>query len=138
MCKKLFTSDRNLRNIYISAEKKYIHSLINLTFKGTAKNYALDEFTMTVVKMDMMNTSGDGLAQISAPKVTDDDLPVDVFVPVEPFLNVSEEQRKVALVTYDSAEQFMDDLYPVSRVLRCETLGRELKNLSLNFLSTLK
>ncbi|XP_053490698.1 uncharacterized protein LOC128613689 isoform X3 [Ictalurus furcatus] len=132
MCNELFTSDRNLKHTYISAEKIYIHSLINLPFNGTKKNYVLEEFNMTVVKMDMMNTTGDGLAQISAPKVADDDLPVDVFVPVEPFLNVPKEQRKVAVVTYNSAEQFMNDLYPMfeARVLRIETFGHALKNLS--------
>ncbi|XP_053539104.1 uncharacterized protein LOC108271069 isoform X2 [Ictalurus punctatus] len=132
MCNELFTSDRNLKHIYISAEKNYIHSLINLPFNGTKKNYVLEEFNMTVVKMDMMNTTVDRLAQISAPKVADDDLPVDVFVPVDPFLNVSKEQCKVAVVTYNSAEQFMNDLYIgfEARVLRIETFGRALKNLS--------
>lgn len=52
------------------AEKIYIDALISLVFNGTTKNYDLEEFNMTVVQIDMMNTTDHGLVQISAPKVT--------------------------------------------------------------------
>lgn len=50
-----------------SAEKKYIDFLIGLPFNATSKIYDLEEFNMTVHKM---NTTDLGLVQISAPMVT--------------------------------------------------------------------
>lgn len=52
------------------AEKRYIDALINLAFNETTKNYNREEFNMTVVKMNMMNTTDLWHVQISAPKVT--------------------------------------------------------------------
>lgn len=58
-----------------SAEKKYIDFLIGSPFNATSKNYDLEEFNMTVHKM---NTTD--LVQISAPMVT---LPSHVVITQE-------------------------------------------------------
>ncbi|XP_026786724.3 uncharacterized protein LOC113536783 [Pangasianodon hypophthalmus] len=127
MCSNLFASDIPIKKVYISAEKNYIDALITLPFNGTTKNTDREEFNMDVVKMDMMNTPALGLVQISAPKVPGDALPLDVFMPTEPFVNVS-----VGIVTYPSAQQFIHDPNTVlkSKVIRIETVGNESKHLS--------
>ncbi|KAK3562193.1 hypothetical protein QTP86_030192 [Hemibagrus guttatus] len=129
MCKAL-ESDSEFKKTYITAEKKYIHALISSPFNETSKNYDLEEFNMTVVKMDMMNTTG--LVQISAPEVPDNNLTLEVFVPTKPFENVPEEQHKVAVVTYPSATHFMVDnnTQIKSKVIRIEVVGHEIKDLS--------
>ncbi|MCI4383162.1 hypothetical protein PGIGA_G00023090 [Pangasianodon gigas] len=116
-----------IKKVYISAEKNYIDALITPQFNGTTKNIDREEFNMDVVKMDMMNTPALGLVQISAPKVPGDDLPLDVFMPTEPFVNVS-----FGIVTYPSAQQFIHDPNTVlkSKVIRIETVGNESKHLS--------
>ncbi|XP_060742127.1 uncharacterized protein LOC132856557 [Tachysurus vachellii] len=132
MCETSLTSDSSFIYTYIRAEKKYIEFLINSPFNGTSKNYDLEEFNMTVVKMDMMNTTDLTLVQISAPKVPNNNLPVEIFVPTEAFKNVSTEQCKVGIVTYPSASQFMNDFSQDirSKVIRVEANGRVLKDLS--------
>ncbi|GAA6069779.1 uncharacterized protein LOC113646696 isoform X1, partial [Tachysurus ichikawai] len=132
MCESLLTSDSSLKSAYIRAEKKYIEFLVNVPFNGTSKNYDLEEFNMTVVKMDMMNTTDLRLVQISAPKVPNNNLPAEIFLPTEPFQNVSTEQCKVGIVTYPNASQFMNDVSQkiTSKVIRIEVNGRVLKDLS--------
>ncbi|XP_046713150.1 adhesion G-protein coupled receptor G1-like isoform X6 [Silurus meridionalis] len=133
MCSELFASDESIKISFISAEKKYIDNLINLPFNETTENYDLEEFNMTVVKINRMNTTDHGRVKISAPKMPDtDDIPINVFVPIEPFLNVSEEQCKTAVVTYPSSVQFTRDSNLVfkSNVIRVEAFRLELKDLS--------
>ncbi|XP_058256207.1 adhesion G-protein coupled receptor G2-like isoform X2 [Hemibagrus wyckioides] len=100
---------------------------MSLQFNGTTKNYDLEEFNMSVVKMDMMNTMGDGFVQIRAPKTPDYDLPLDVFLPTKPFV-----QQKVGILTYPSVDIFINDPKTVlkSKVIRVETVGHEIKKLS--------
>ncbi|XP_060796930.1 adhesion G-protein coupled receptor G5-like [Neoarius graeffei] len=132
MCAALFASNSIIKKNYIRAEKRYIDALINLAFNETTKNYNREEFNMTVVKMNMMNTTDLWHVQISAPKVPDDVLPLEVFIPSEPFMNVSEEQVKVGIVNYPSAQIFKNDLNTVlmSQVIRVETVGHKIKHLS--------
>ncbi|XP_058256203.1 adhesion G-protein coupled receptor G6-like isoform X1 [Hemibagrus wyckioides] len=121
------TSDK-----YIRAEKYYIHQLINLCFEGPNTTYDYENFKMTVVKMNMMNATDGRLVKISAPKLSDDDPPIDIFIPSEPFLNISVEQYKLGIVTYPSAQQFINDpnIQLKSKVIRVESFGCEIKNLS--------
>ncbi|KAF7703302.1 hypothetical protein HF521_022309 [Silurus meridionalis] len=132
MCSDLFAKERTIKKVYIRAEKIYIDALINSSFIGATKDYDLEQFSMTVVKMDMMNTTDVGHVKLSAPKVPGDDQLLDLFIPIEPFANVLESQRKVGIVTYTSAHMFIDDESTVlkSNVIRVETVGRELKDLS--------
>ncbi|GAA6102037.1 adhesion G protein-coupled receptor G3-like isoform X1 [Tachysurus ichikawai] len=125
MCSLLFASDSIIKKVYIRAEKKYIDYLIGLLFHGTSKNYDLEEFNMTVVKMDMMNTTDLGFVHISAPKAPGD-LPLDVFLPTEPFINMT-----VGVVTYPCNNIFITDLKTMlkSKVIRIETDGHEIKHL---------
>ncbi|KAF7703300.1 hypothetical protein HF521_022307 [Silurus meridionalis] len=87
---------------------------------------------MTLVKFNMMKTTDDQHVKISAPKLSDDDPPIEVFVPIEAFLNVSKEQAKIGVVSYISSQHYIDDSSTVlmSKVIRVEALGRELKDLS--------
>ncbi|XP_060742154.1 adhesion G protein-coupled receptor G3-like [Tachysurus vachellii] len=126
MCSRLFASDSTIKKVYIRAEKKYIDYLIGLLFHGTSKNYDFEELNMTVVKMDMMNTTDLGFVHISAPKARDD-LPLDVFLPTEPFINMT-----VGVVTYPCNNIFINDPKTMlkSKVIRIETVGHEIKNLS--------
>ncbi|XP_017333796.1 adhesion G-protein coupled receptor G5 [Ictalurus punctatus] len=131
-CSELIASDGYVKNVYIRAEKIYIDALISLVFNGTTKNYDLEEFNMTVVQIDMMNTTDHGLVQISAPKVPGDNLTLDVFIPPEPFVSVSGKPCKVCIVTYPSVQLFINNSYPVlkSKVIRVETVGQEMEYLS--------
>ncbi|KAB5558836.1 hypothetical protein PHYPO_G00021770 [Pangasianodon hypophthalmus] len=81
-------------DIRIRAEKRFIHKLINIPFNGTTKTYEGENFKMTVVKMDMMNTMDQTPVHISAPKKS------------------------------DSSNGLR------SKVIRVETVGHELKDLS--------
>ncbi|XP_047659120.1 uncharacterized protein LOC113646696 isoform X7 [Tachysurus fulvidraco] len=132
MCEQLLASDSSLIYAYIRAEKKYIEFLINSKFNGTSKNYDLKELNMTVVKMDMINTTDLKLVQISAPKVPNNKFPVEIFVPTEPFQNVPTEQCKIGIVTYPSASHFMNGVSQnfTIKVIRVEVNGRVLKDLS--------
>ncbi|XP_017334309.1 adhesion G-protein coupled receptor G2 [Ictalurus punctatus] len=108
---------------------------INAKFKefhGSTITCDYGNFNMTVVKMNKMSTMDQGHVKISAPKVSDYDPPIEVFVPSEPFLNFSMDQRKVGVATYRSAQQFTNNSNTVlkSKVICVETLGLELKNLS--------
>ncbi|XP_027008850.1 adhesion G protein-coupled receptor G3-like isoform X2 [Tachysurus fulvidraco] len=124
MCSRLFTSNSTIKKDYIRAEKKYIDSLIGVNFDGPSKNYDLEEFNMTVVKMDRMNTTDLGLVHISAPKAGDD-LPLDVFLPNESFIYMT-------VVTYPCNNIFINDPKTMlkSKVIRVETVGHETKHLS--------
>ncbi|KAM9461199.1 uncharacterized protein Hap1MRO34_017506 [Clarias gariepinus] len=126
-CSELFNSDKSIKKVFIRAEKKYIDNLINLTFNGTSKNYDLEEFSLLAVQMDLMTPKDLGLVQISAPKVPGDNLYLDVFLPHEPFVNVS-----VGIVVYSSAQIFTSDAATVlkSNVIRIETVGQDIKHLS--------
>ncbi|XP_053490500.1 adhesion G protein-coupled receptor G3 isoform X2 [Ictalurus furcatus] len=116
----------------IGPDKVNINANMKLQFDGPTITCDHGNFHITVVKMDMMDTTDQGHVKISAPKVSDDDPPIDVFIPSEPFLNVSMEQRRVGVVTYRSAQQFTNNSNTVlkSKVICVETLGLELKNLS--------
>ncbi|TSL68251.1 Adhesion G protein-coupled receptor G3 [Bagarius yarrelli] len=132
MCSELFATDNIIKKMYIKMEKKFLDVLIGSFFNGTVIHYELEVFYLSVFKLDMMQPNDHGLVQISAPKVTDDDLIVDVFIPTKPFVNVSEEQRKVGIVTYHTADLFIHDPKTAlkSKVIRVETVGHEIKHLS--------
>ncbi|KAM9460748.1 adhesion G-protein coupled receptor G5-like isoform 1-T1 [Clarias gariepinus] len=114
------------------AEKNYMLKLISLPFDGATKTFEKENFKMTVLKMDMMNTTDHSRVKISAPKISDEDPPTDIFIPIEPFQDVSQEQSKIGIVAYHSAQNFISNSSTVlkSGIIRIETAGRELKNLS--------
>lgn len=43
-------------------------------------------------------------------QLSEDAPPIDVFIPIEPFLNVSKEQRNIGVVVYNSSQQFVVSL----------------------------
>ncbi|KAF5905094.1 adhesion G protein-coupled receptor G3-like [Clarias magur] len=114
------------------AEKNYMLKLINLTFDGATKTYEMENFKLTVLKMDMMNTTDHSRVKVSAPKISDEDPPTDILIPIEPFQGASKEQSKIGIVAYRSAQYFLSNSGTVlkSGIIRIETAGRELKDLS--------
>ncbi|GAA6065686.1 uncharacterized protein LOC113646696 isoform X1, partial [Tachysurus ichikawai] len=130
------TRRKNLQQMckekYIRAEKYYIDQLINVTFEGPNATYEYENFIMTVVKMNMMNPINGSHVKISAPKLSEDDPPINVFIPTKPFLNVTVNQSKVAIVTYPCAQQFTNDsnILLRSKVIRIESVGCEIMDLS--------
>lgn len=67
--KKCKQKKKTLMSVQHRAEKKYIDALISSVVNETTKNYDFEEFRMTVIQMDKMNTTDLGFVQISAPKV---------------------------------------------------------------------
>ncbi|XP_066504357.1 adhesion G-protein coupled receptor G5-like [Hoplias malabaricus] len=131
MCKRLFQpADILFVHQYISTEKKCIHDIISTPFKEETKEFDLGNLAMTVFKMN--RTVTDGLVNISGPQVFGHEEPLKIWIPVEPFMNVSEEQSKVAIVTYESGDLFLvgqRDISLLTTVIRIEAVGRTIENL---------
>ncbi|XP_077058207.1 adhesion G-protein coupled receptor G2 [Siphateles boraxobius] len=92
-----------------------------------SQTYYFKDVALTVVKM---NKRTNGLVPITAPNVSNKTRTAQIWIPMEPFQNVSKDQQKVGVVTYDSDEQFNQDNAIMSKVIRIEVLGRDIVNLT--------
>ncbi|KAK1798257.1 hypothetical protein P4O66_006727, partial [Electrophorus voltai] len=122
----------------IEEEKKCIAAIISMSFEGKSKDYDLEDLAMTVVKMDMSLVTN-GYVQISSPEVFSYDTSVETWIPMEPFLNASGVQGKVAVVSYPASAVHLflanqSNVLVMSEVIRVEVFGRDIKDIS-NLLS---
>ncbi|XP_050960732.1 adhesion G-protein coupled receptor G2 isoform X1 [Labeo rohita] len=88
---------------------------------------SLQHHAMTVLNIDP--TLANGHVEITAPKVSDEARTIQIWIPVEPFQNVSD--GIVGIVTSNSIQQFITkNVSIMSEVIQIEVFGRDIANLT--------
>ncbi|XP_051577996.1 adhesion G-protein coupled receptor G5-like [Myxocyprinus asiaticus] len=119
-------------NEFTRCLKAILNKLIETDFCGPSKDYNFEQFSMRVVKIKLTDMAK-GVVPITAPKVNSSTQTAQIWIPEEAFQNVSEDQHKVGVVTYESDEQFklgLGNSSIASNVIRIEIPGREFVNLT--------
>ncbi|XP_056121763.1 uncharacterized protein LOC130100360 [Rhinichthys klamathensis goyatoka] len=128
MCQDVIFNE-TMVNTYIGVEKKAIHGVINMTVPEQSKTYYHEDLSMTVVKMNLSMT--EEYAQIHAPRVLDNDEVAEMWIPLKPFQNQSE--NKIGVVTYNADEHFKLNLGNkdvISKIIRIEFPGPDTNKLT--------
>nr|XP_055070158.1 adhesion G-protein coupled receptor G2-like isoform X2 [Misgurnus anguillicaudatus] len=122
--------NKTILSMYISEEKEIIQNITNMNVTGKYNFYRFEDFAMAVVKINK-STADDRVLNTS--KLLNDTKAPHIWIPVEPFLNVSDEESRVGVVVYDSDELFtlgLKNATITSKVIRIEVPGRDIVNLT--------
>ncbi|XP_049321788.1 adhesion G-protein coupled receptor G2 [Astyanax mexicanus] len=127
-CETVF-NELDVLKEYINIERQCILEIIRLEFTENTKNYDFGDFAITVIKI---NTTANYSDYIKVAAAQFAGLNVHTWIPLEPFLNVSELQSKVGVVTYASGKQFAisQAVNILSPVIRVEVAEGKIENLT--------
>nr|XP_055070165.1 adhesion G-protein coupled receptor G5-like [Misgurnus anguillicaudatus] len=117
-------------SIYNKKEKKIIDSITICAKKP--ETYKFVHVAMAVIFINLSMVP-DGHVPINTSKLLNDTKAPHIWIPVEPFKNVPEEERKLGVVVYDFDEQFTCEhrsLIITSKVVRIEVPGHDFVNLN--------
>ncbi|XP_065117717.1 adhesion G-protein coupled receptor G2-like [Paramisgurnus dabryanus] len=117
-------------SIYNRLEKEIINNITICAEKP--ETYIFGHVAMAVVVINVSMVT-DGHLPINTSKLLNDTKAPHIWIPVEPFKNVSEADRKLGVVVYDFDEQFTcEQRNPIiiSKVVRIEVPRRHIVNLT--------
>ncbi|KAG9352531.1 hypothetical protein JZ751_020945 [Albula glossodonta] len=123
MCRDLFMQ-AEIKHKYIEVERVQIKQLMEAPNEGEAIVYDLGDLAMKVVNINLTQT--EDYISIEAPPVCSENFsskPENIknWIPIEIFQKFPEEKRKLAVVLYESPNQFLfNEEKPKSKLMRVE------------------
>ncbi|KAK6294729.1 hypothetical protein J4Q44_G00355590 [Coregonus suidteri] len=133
MCTHLFKDNPTMAMMFIGAERGLVHNIMNISFTKDSVSYNFRDLALTVFNLTNLTSANDKMVQIIVPELLPENKPYipEMWIPIDALQNIPEEERKVAVVTYTSPNQFLfkEELMRTI-VMRIEMEGdRRLENL---------
>ncbi|KAJ8369923.1 hypothetical protein SKAU_G00099510 [Synaphobranchus kaupii] len=130
MCNILFNITQ-VKRVYIGVERLLIKVLLGIPYDGEEIIYDLTDLAVKVTKANLssLNQNKDYI-DIDAPLLFHKDCAPQTRIPAKILQNIPEEERKVAMVSYKSPDQFLfSEERPQSMLIRIELFEDRVRKL---------